>query len=138
MDAYIIINEGGGAGAGDGSVEVGVGVEDGIVSLEQNDDFAMGAPPGAPGAMGEAQTPRGLDLTAVATTNERRRRNTITVDAPDITPRAVVVSLPIMTTTGTVRVQPTQHHHHGLERGHQRNATIRARPDPRADEAGGT
>ncbi len=26
MDAYIIINEGGGAGAGDGSVEVGVGV----------------------------------------------------------------------------------------------------------------
>jgi len=57
MDAYIIINEGGGAGAGDGSVEVGVGVVDGIVSLEQNDDFAMGAPPGAPGAMGEVPTP---------------------------------------------------------------------------------
>ena len=28
--------------------EVGVGVEDGIASLEPNDDFAMGAPPGAP------------------------------------------------------------------------------------------
>ena len=132
-DAHIIINEGG--GVGDGGVEVGVGVEDGIVSLEQNDDFAMGAPPGAPGAIGEAPTPRVLDLSAVATTNERRRRNTVTVDAPDVTPRAVVVNLPIMTTTGTVRVQPTQHHH-GLERGHQRNATIRARPVPGSDEAG--
>lgn len=27
------------------------GVEEGIVSLDQNDDFAMDAPPGAPGAM---------------------------------------------------------------------------------------
>ncbi|TFK73683.1 hypothetical protein BDN72DRAFT_893855 [Pluteus cervinus] len=46
-NAHIIINEAGGVGVGDGTV----GVEDGIVSLEQNDDFAMGAPPGAPGGM---------------------------------------------------------------------------------------
>ena len=43
-DAHIIIN--------DQTVTVeGVGVADGIVSLETNDDFAMGAPPGAPGAI---------------------------------------------------------------------------------------
>ena len=42
-DAHIIINDDG--------VVPGVGVEDGIVSLETNDDFAMGAPPGAPGAL---------------------------------------------------------------------------------------
>ena len=41
--AHIIINDDG--------VVPGVGVEDGIVSLETNDDFAMGAPPGAPGAL---------------------------------------------------------------------------------------
>ena len=52
-------------------------------------------------------------------------------------PRAMVVSLPIMTTAGTARVQPTQHYR-GLQRGHQRNATIRARPVPGADGAGGT
>lgn len=44
-DAHIIINDQGGAVDGVG------GVEDGIVSLETNDDFAMGAPPGAPGAI---------------------------------------------------------------------------------------
>lgn len=38
-DAHIFINEAGGVGDGGG-------VEDGIVSLEPNDDFAMGAPPG--------------------------------------------------------------------------------------------
>lgn len=43
-DAHIIIN--------DQAVAVeGVGMADGIVSLETNDDFAMGAPPGAPGAI---------------------------------------------------------------------------------------
>jgi len=126
-DAHIIINEGGGVSVGDGGVEVGVGVVDGIVSLEQNDDFAMGAPPGAPGAMGGAPTPRVLDLTAATGPNERRRRNTITVDAPDVTPRAAVVNLPLMTSSGTVRPQTTQNHQ-GTEIGHQRNATIRARP----------
>ena len=49
----------------------------------------MGAPPGAPGAMGEPPTLRVLDLAATGP-NERWRRNTITVDAPDITPRAAV------------------------------------------------
>ena len=52
-----MINEAGGAGevgVGVGTVRVrGVGgVEDGIVSLEPNDDFTMGAPLGAPGAIG--------------------------------------------------------------------------------------
>ena len=37
-------------GSDDGIGVVGVGVEDRIVSLEPN-DFAMGAPPGAPGAI---------------------------------------------------------------------------------------
>ncbi|KAI0691831.1 hypothetical protein C8T65DRAFT_587083 [Cerioporus squamosus] len=44
-DAHIIINDEG-------------GVEDGIVSLETNDDFAMGAPPGAPGALEGPPPPR--------------------------------------------------------------------------------
>lgn len=43
-DVHIVIN-----GQGDGVG--GVGVEDGLVLLEANDDFAMGAPPGAPGAI---------------------------------------------------------------------------------------
>ena len=42
-DEHIIINDEG--------VVRGVGVEDGIVSLETNDDFATDAPPGAPGAL---------------------------------------------------------------------------------------
>ncbi len=123
-DAHIIINEGGDlpVGVGDGVVEVGVGVgvEDGIVSLEQNDDFAMGAPPGAPGAIGEAPTPRIMNFNAATdvSTNERRRRNTTTIEAPDVTPRAAAVGLPTMMATGTVRQAG----------GHQRNATIRARP----------
>lgn len=119
-DAHIIINEGGDIpiGVGDGVVEVGVGVgvEDGIISLEQNDDFAMGAPPGAPGAI-EGPTPRILNINDVST-NERRRRNTTTIEAPDVTPRAAAVSLPTMMATGMVRQAG----------GHQRNATIRARP----------
>ena len=42
-----------------------MGVEDGIVDLEPNDDFAMGASPGAPGALkgvGVAATPRAYVL----------------------------------------------------------------------------
>jgi hypothetical protein len=50
-DAHIIINDAqGGVVGGDG-----VEVEDGIVSLELNDDFVMGAPPGAPGAIDEGR-----------------------------------------------------------------------------------
>ena len=137
-DAHIIINEAGGVGGvevgvGVGPVgvgEVGVGVEDGIVSLEPNDDFAMGAPPGAPGAIGEGVTPRGLNLEGVG----RRRNRTIsgvtaatatttgtTGDAPDATPRAAVIGLPMMVgNNGTIRG--------GQQQGHQRHATIRARP----------
>lgn len=83
-DAHIIINHAqGGVVDGDG---VGVvSVEDGIVSLEPNDDFAMGAPPGAPGAMDETRTLRGVDPPAL----ERHGRT-----APDVTPRATVMALP--------------------------------------------
>ena len=85
-DAHIIIHhEPGGVGVGDGMT---VGVEDGIVSLEPNDDFAMGAPPGAPGAMDETIPARGLRGVDVPVT-DRRIRN-----APDATPRATAVPLP--------------------------------------------
>jgi hypothetical protein len=50
--------------------DIGVGVEDGIVSLESNNDFAMGAPPGTPGTIREGVTPRGLNLEGIG-----RRRN---------------------------------------------------------------
>lgn len=127
-DAHIIIND---AGAGEvvGGVGVEVGVEDGIVSLEANDDFAMGAPPGAPGAINaEGGTPRGMNF-------EGRRRNTNPStnvgEAPDVTPRAGVVGLPMMVGGNTTirgpaaavpsPAGPAQHHQQ-----HQRNATIRA------------
>lgn len=118
-DAHIIINEAGAGEGGVGGVGVEVGVEDGIVSLEPNDDFAMGAPPGAPGAIGEGATPRALTLNTMDT---GRRRNTI--DAPDVTPRAAVVGLPMMagSTTGRTANQATAPH------GHHRSATIRGRP----------
>lgn len=75
-DAHIIINAAQVVG-GDG-----VGVEDGIVSLEPNDDFAMGAPPGAPGAIDDAGPIR-RDATI------RGRA------APDATPRAGTMDLPM-------------------------------------------
>ncbi|EPQ50242.1 hypothetical protein GLOTRDRAFT_141598 [Gloeophyllum trabeum ATCC 11539] len=59
------------------------GVEDGIVSLEPNDDFAMGAPPGAPGAIEDAPTVRPADLGGDRT-----------LPAPDVTPRAGTTTLP--------------------------------------------
>ncbi|TFK61709.1 hypothetical protein BDN72DRAFT_965010, partial [Pluteus cervinus] len=118
-DAHIIINEAGGVGVGDGTV----GVEDGIVSLEQNDDFAMGAPPGAPGAMDEGTTPRGLNLA---------RRNA-GQEAPDVTPRAGVISLPPSTAPSPAPLPSPGFAQAPL--GHQRNATIRGRPNPLADGA---
>lgn len=160
-DAHIIISE---AGGGVGGVEVGVGVgpvrvggvgegvgvgvvgagvEDGIVSLEPNDDFAMGAPPGAPGAIGEGLTPRGLNLEG---TGRRRNRTISNVaatgttagtagDAPDVTPRAAVIGLPMMAgNNGTIR-GGQQQQQQGANFGHQRHATIRARP---ADPTTGT
>ena len=64
-DAHIIINDDG--------VVPGVGVEDGIVSLETNDDFAMGAPPGAPGAL-EAPPPTRAVADGHSDTGERPPR----------------------------------------------------------------
>ncbi|KAI9507871.1 hypothetical protein F5148DRAFT_1201335 [Russula earlei] len=74
-DAHIIINS-------EADVQ-GDGVEDGIVALEPNDDFAMGAPPGAPGAIETTMTLRPAD-------NNVRR----VLGATDVTPRAVNVGLP--------------------------------------------
>ena len=74
-DAHIIINS-------EADVQ-GDGVEDGIVALAPNDDFAMGAPPGAPGAIETTMTLRPTD-TAV-------RR---VLGGTDVTPRAVNVGLP--------------------------------------------
>ncbi|KAJ3895858.1 hypothetical protein GG344DRAFT_10361, partial [Lentinula edodes] len=77
-DAHIIINDSAGGG--------GMAGEDGIVSLEieNNDDFAMGAPPGAPGAIPAA--------------NMGDRSGTIrrvrAPGTPDATPRAGVIGLP--------------------------------------------
>ena len=93
-DAHIIINHGQGGGVDGEGVGV-VGVEDGIVSLEPNDDFAMGAPPGAPGAMDDT-VPRNL-LGMDAPVLDRRTRT-----APDATPRATVVALPPSVPTAVV------------------------------------
>ncbi|OJT07817.1 MYND-type zinc finger protein samB [Trametes pubescens] len=71
-DPHIVINDEG--------VVTGVGVEDGIVSLEANDDFAMGAPPGAPGAID------GPPARAVADTH---------AGAGERTPRAGTANLPM-------------------------------------------
>ncbi|KAH7907208.1 hypothetical protein BJ138DRAFT_988109, partial [Hygrophoropsis aurantiaca] len=92
-DAHIIINNGQGGGMGDG-----VGVEDGIVSLEPNDDFAMGAPPGAPGAMDETAPVRNINIRGVEGGGRA-----------DATPRAITVPLPAplpmptRTTAGNIR-----------------------------------
>jgi hypothetical protein len=100
-DAHIIINEAGGAG------EVGVGV--GPVRV------------GGVGGVEEGLTPRGFGV-------GRRRCRTVAGiaatgnpgDAPDATPRAAVIGLPMMPgNNGTIR---------GGQQQHQRHATIRARP----------
>ncbi|KAF4596922.1 hypothetical protein EYR38_008313 [Pleurotus pulmonarius] len=88
----IIITDAGGsvdvvAVGGDG------GVEEGIVSLDQNDDFAMGAPPGAPGAIDDGTGPRHVDLDLGLGAPDRRL-SVPGVNGPDITPRAGLVNLP--------------------------------------------
>ena len=67
-DTHIIINDEGGV--------PGVGVEDGIISFETNDDFAMGAPPGASGAPDSPSPPAArlpTDTLASATPVRTRR-----------------------------------------------------------------
>ena len=58
-------------------------VEDGFVLLETNDDFAMGAPPGAPGAIpiDEGTTPRNMTIRVGEGERQRNRA------APDVTSR---------------------------------------------------
>ncbi|KAF7426822.1 hypothetical protein PC9H_009191 [Pleurotus ostreatus] len=78
----IIITDAGGsvdvvAVGGDG------GVEEGIVSLDQNDDFAMGAPPGAPGAIDDGAGGRRVDLDLGLGALERRL-SIPGVNGPDI------------------------------------------------------
>ncbi|KAH6902060.1 hypothetical protein BKA70DRAFT_1374627 [Coprinopsis sp. MPI-PUGE-AT-0042] len=94
-----------GGGATDGHVGVVAvvvdgedGVEDGLVSLNTNDDFAMGAPPGAPGAITETPV-TALPLLLGQGDHRHRhhhhhRHNRNAVDAPDVTPRAGFVGLP--------------------------------------------
>ncbi|THH05113.1 hypothetical protein EW146_g9991 [Bondarzewia mesenterica] len=79
-DAHIIINH-----DQDVSGE-GAGIEDGIVLLELNDDFAMGAPPGASGVIETAKMVHPDE-------GARCGRN-------DLTPRAIYTNLPF-TTPGT-------------------------------------
>jgi hypothetical protein len=89
QDAHIIINDApDGVRGDDGNV-----VED-LASLEQNDDFAMGAPPGAPGAIEEGTTPR-----------TGNRRATIVPGGPDATPRAGLTNLPMTTEARVVAGQ---------------------------------
>ena len=108
-DAHIIINDAqGGVVGGDG-----VGVEDGIVSLEPNDDFAMGAPPGAPGAIDEG--------------GPLRRDTVRNRAAPDATPRAGTMDLP-MTTVPTPVGRP--------RRGQDTNITPTATRGPHRNRAG--
>jgi hypothetical protein len=67
-DAHIITNDARGGVGGKGEM----GVEDGIVLLEANDDFAMGALPGAPSAIpiDKGTTPRTMNILVEA---ERKR-----------------------------------------------------------------
>ncbi|KZT06101.1 uncharacterized protein LAESUDRAFT_743562 [Laetiporus sulphureus 93-53] len=105
-DAHIIINEQNGVGVD------GVSVEDGLVSLEANDDFAMGAPPGAPGAI---DGPAARAVSDVHGPGERTpRAGTANL------PHAVPIALPPVPNTTTVRVTaPT-------ETGTMRGRTSRA------------
>ncbi|EJD06317.1 uncharacterized protein FOMMEDRAFT_138352 [Fomitiporia mediterranea MF3/22] len=88
MDAHIIIN----TNVGDD------GVAEGIVALDQNvnDDLAMGAPPGAPGAIDA--TPRTRTNTLTLNTrniNLQREHHPHVHGREELTPRAVLANLPM-------------------------------------------
>ena len=131
-DAHIIINDQ--AVAVDG---VG-GIEDGIVPLDTNDDFAMGAPPGAPGAIdgppavnvadGHAptgeRTPRAgpinlpgtMPMPPIPNTTGTRPAVDGTPGVPPtrVTARNVNAAAPQAGGTGPtgIPVPPRHHHHH--------------------------
>ncbi|KAI9436117.1 hypothetical protein BJY52DRAFT_658748 [Lactarius psammicola] len=115
-DAHIIINS-------EADVQ-GDGVEDGIVALAPNDDFAMGAPPGAPGAIETTMTLRptdtavrrvlgGTDVTPRAgNVGLPRGRDSDDPQETPIRPNAPVPhTLPLPVTTEIVS-PPSRHHHH--------------------------
>ena len=117
-DAHIIINEArDGVVGGAGGVGLGRegGVEDGIVSLEPNDDFAMGAPPGAPGAIGldEGAEDRDLGRGVRAAPDVTPRANTINLPPAPGVGRTGTIPAPGVTAHGTVRAT----HHHRTRAG---------------------
>ena len=139
LDSHIIIN----TNAVDGGMG---GVEDGIVALEQNvnDDLALGAPPGAPGA---------IDGTP------RTRANTLTIPLPrdghgrashhgtghgreELTPRAILAALPAHTHAPTpVSMQmnsDTAVHGMGLPLGNPLDPNTRPRQTANIDGEGRT
>ena len=138
-DAHIIINDQAVAVEGVG------GVEDGIVSLDTNDDFAMGAPPGAPGAIdgppvdphgaGE-RTPRAgtVNLPGGAITIRIPpvpSTTTIRVTGPDGTPvgatgatRRTNTATPAAGTAGRHHHHHHHHHHHDAESGPYRDEDV--------------
>lgn len=76
------------------------GVEDGIVSLEPNDDFALGAPPGAPGAIDIAREANSRAQTPDVFSEPESADGSARVAGTDATPRAGTVALPGDTPTG--------------------------------------
>ncbi|KAK2467229.1 hypothetical protein APHAL10511_000778 [Amanita phalloides] len=104
-DAHIIISDavGGGVVGENMNMAMGVGgvgvagVEDGMESLQANEDFAMGAPPGAPGAIVLDAASVGIDESVEGTTPrgflDDDDRRAILLDS-NSTPRAGVVALP--------------------------------------------
>jgi hypothetical protein len=116
-DAHIIINS-------EADVQ-GDGVEDGIVALEPNDDFAMGAPPGAPGAIETTMTLRPTDTTVrrvlgptdvtprAANVGLPRGRDSDDPQEATVRPNAPIQrTLPLPTTAETVPTPRHHHHHH--------------------------
>ncbi|TFK47886.1 hypothetical protein OE88DRAFT_1665581 [Heliocybe sulcata] len=109
----------------------GVGVEDGIVSLEPNDDFAMGAPPGAPGAIDDTPTVRRAEDMIGPADNETPRAgpttlpNALPMPTPGREPsiraagasriaglRAAAQNAEAGATAGTNPAEGRHHHHH--------------------------
>ena len=89
LDAHIIIN----TNAADD------GVADGIVALDQNvnDDLAMGAPPGAPGAIDGTPRTRTNTLTLNTRNLPRDHHHSHHLHGrEELTPRAVLATLPLL------------------------------------------